>query len=87
MPHYLASHHAALRLLERFSALATVTGSGFATAEWLGRVAIRTRAPLKGGHGSHALSGSVTRRWHRPALSAGDTPRQRHLGDPHRANQ
>jgi hypothetical protein len=43
MPRYLASHHAAQRLLERFPALATVAGSGFAAAEWLGQVAIRAR--------------------------------------------
>ena len=43
MPRYLASHHAAARLLERFPALAPVAGRGLAAAQWLARLATRAR--------------------------------------------
>jgi hypothetical protein len=39
MPRYLASHHAVVRLLERFPALAPVAGHGLAAAQWLCRLA------------------------------------------------
>jgi hypothetical protein len=41
MPRHLASHHAVVRLLERFPALAPVAGHGLAAAQWLGRLASR----------------------------------------------
>ena len=43
MPRYLASHHAVVRLLERFPALAPVAGHGLAAAQWLARLAARAK--------------------------------------------
>lgn len=43
MPHYLASHHAVDRLLERFPALASLAGRGATAAQWLGEKAAEAR--------------------------------------------
>jgi len=42
MPHYIASHHAVSRLLERFPAIVVVAGRGHAAAQWLARMASRS---------------------------------------------